>query len=97
MLKSEAMASLAEELPNWQVEQDDPEPRLVRTFNFDDFAEALAFTNKVGGAAEANDHHPQITLTWGSVKVEWWTHSEGGITNKDIDMAKTTDKLVSSS
>lgn len=92
-LNSEELNSLASSIPDWNVEQLAGMPRLVRTFEFADFASALSFTNKVGRAADAADHHPQITLTWGSARVEWWTHSVGGITENDVDMAKTTDTL----
>jgi 4a-hydroxytetrahydrobiopterin dehydratase len=48
------------------------------TFTFPDFAMALDFTNQVGPLAEAEDHHPEILLTWGKVSVRVWTHTVGG-------------------
>ncbi|GAA5335091.1 MULTISPECIES: 4a-hydroxytetrahydrobiopterin dehydratase [Thermus] len=77
---------------DWEVRQD-PE-RLYKRFRFKDFREALAFANRVGELAEAQGHHPRLTVAWGQVEVEWWTHSAGGITEKDREMARLTDSLL---
>ena len=66
---------------------------IVRTFEFGDFAEALAFVNRVGEAAEAADHHPDIDIRWNKVTLRLSTHSEGGITNKDTTLASQIDGL----
>lgn len=66
---------------------------LEREFRFADFAEALAFVNRVGEAAEAANHHPDIAIHWNPVTVRWWTHTAGGITERDMDMAALTDEL----
>lgn len=76
---------------DWEVRQD-PE-RLYKAFRFPNFREALAFANRVGELAEAHNHHPRLTVAWGQVEVEWWTHSAGGITEKDREMARLTDAL----
>lgn len=70
---------------------------MVRQFKFDDFKQAMAFTDKVGELAEANGHHPLVQTTWGSVTVEWWTHKIGGLHQNDAVMAAKTDKLVAGS
>lgn len=66
---------------------------LEKEFHFDDFASALAFVNKVGAAAERANHHPDIQLGWGRVHVSLTTHSEGGVTKKDHDLAGEIDKI----
>ena len=66
---------------------------LYQEFSFTDFVSALAFTNAVGELAEEHNHHPLITLTWGKVGIELWTHSKNDITEKDIALAKAIDKL----
>jgi 4a-hydroxytetrahydrobiopterin dehydratase len=66
---------------------------LARTFAFKDFAEALAFVNKVGVVAEAEGHHPDITLSWGSVGVELTTHAIGGLSENDFIVAAKIDEL----
>ena len=66
---------------------------LVREYEFSDFKSALAFVNKVGELAEAVNHHPDIELGWGRVKVSLTTHSEGGITDKDHSLARKIDAI----
>ncbi len=66
---------------------------LEGEFEFPDFAEALAFTNRVGAVAEAESHHPEITLTWGKVSVQSWTHSIGGLSPNDFILAARIDAL----
>ena len=67
---------------------------LEREFRFADFPEALAFVNRVGEAAEAANHHPDIELHWNRVKLRWWTHVVGAITERDHELARRTDQLV---
>jgi 4a-hydroxytetrahydrobiopterin dehydratase len=67
---------------------------LEREFRFDDFAQALAFVNRVGELAEAADHHPDIELRYNRVTLRWWTHSAGGITERDGELAARTSELV---
>lgn len=68
---------------------------LVREFTFADFADALAFVNKVGALAEAAQHHPDITLSWGKVVVRLSTHSQGKVTSQDHTLAKAIDGISS--
>ena len=77
--------------PSGWVEVDDA---LEREFEFEDFAEALAFVNRVGNAAEQADHHPDIEIHWNRVKLRWWTHVTGSITDRDRRMAARTNELV---
>ena len=67
---------------------------LEREFQFADFAEALAFVNRVAAAAEAADHHPDIEIHWNRVKLRWWTHVTGSITDRDRELAARTSELV---
>ncbi len=80
-------------LPEWQVVEREGEKRLERTFIFKNFAEALAFTNRVGKLAEDADHHPSILLTYGRATVSWWTHKIKGLHRNDFVMAAKTDDL----
>jgi 4a-hydroxytetrahydrobiopterin dehydratase len=66
---------------------------LERDFNFKNFREALAFTNRVGELAEARNHHPDIYLAWGKVRLTLWTHSVGGLSDNDFAFATLVDKL----
>ena len=67
--------------------------RLRRVFVFDDFAQALHFTNKVGELAEEEAHHPALLTEWGRTTVTWWTHKIKGLHRNDLIMAAKTDGL----
>jgi len=67
---------------------------LEREFQFGDFAEALAFVNRVGALAEAEDHHPDIELHWNRVTLRWWTHVRNAITERDHELARRTNELL---
>lgn len=66
---------------------------LTKTFSFDDFQGALAFTNRVGELAEAQGHHPDIYLTWGKVRLDIWTHKIDGLTRSDFVLAAKVEEL----
>ena len=66
---------------------------LEKLFRFDDFRQALAFTNRVGELAEEQDHHPDIHLSWGRVRVTIWTHKIDGLTESDFVFAAKVDAL----
>jgi 4a-hydroxytetrahydrobiopterin dehydratase len=74
-------------LPGWRLK----DGRLSKEFRFPDFAQALAFVNRVGAAAEEMNHHPDIRLGWGRADVETWTHDAGGITALDFELAAKID------
>lgn len=68
---------------------------IAREWQFEDFAAAMVFVNRVAEVAEAANHHPDIRLHgWNKVRLELATHSEGGITQADFDMASRIDALV---
>lgn len=87
------IAELSPEIPDWQLAEVDGVPRLQRSYAFDDFAAALAFTNRVGEIAEQQGHHPQLVTEWGRVTVAWWTHKIRGLHRNDFVMAAKTDGL----
>jgi 4a-hydroxytetrahydrobiopterin dehydratase len=70
------------------------EGALERTFAFKDFREALDFVNSVGELAEAENHHPDIAIHYNKVTLRWWTHTAGGITDRDRELAEKTSALV---
>ena len=68
--------------------------QLVRDLKFANFAEAMAYVNKVAQAAEEANHHPDILVHgWNNVRLSLFTHSEGRITDSDREMAQTIDGL----
>jgi 4a-hydroxytetrahydrobiopterin dehydratase len=70
-------------VPGWQVKDGE----LVRIFQFEDFAAALRFVNRVGDLAEEAGHHPDIDIRYNRVRLGLVTHDEGGLTAKDFDLA----------
>jgi len=89
-LAAEAAAGLAAEVPAWEIRGG---KTLARTFRFPDFKSALAFTDRVGALADAEDHHPDILLSWGKVGIELTTHAAGGLTDNDFILAAKIDRL----
>ena len=76
-------------LKDWQTETD----VLRKRFEFENFAEALAFVNRVGEIAERFDHHPDITFGWGYAEINLTTHDRGGITDFDFAVAKEIETI----
>jgi len=67
---------------------------LERDFEFDDFAGAIAFVNRVAELAESENHHPDIDVRWNKVTLRWITHSAGGITERDRELAARSAELA---
>lgn len=88
------ISELSPQVPGWQILEFDGSPRLERVFNFKNFSDALAFTNKIGALAEEEDHHPLIVTEWGRVKVQWWTHVLNGLHKNDFIMAARINNLI---
>ncbi len=65
---------------------------LLRLYTFKDFAQSLAFANKVGAVAEAEGHHPDLYLAWGKCKVEIWSHKIKGLTESDFVLAAKSER-----
>lgn len=77
----------------WRIVDDH---HLETSFTFPDFKTALAFTNQIGAIAEEHDHHPDIHLRWGSVRITLWTHTVDRLTKKDYALATQIQRLVAS-
>ncbi len=87
------LAELIREIPEWVPVVDSGILKLERMFSFNNFIEAMAFSNKVGELAEAHGHHPAILTEWGKVTVTWWTHKINGLHKTDFILAAKTDRL----
>ena len=91
-LKGQQLQDLMDVLNNdWQVIDDQ---RLEKAYAFDNFQQALDFTNQVGELAEEVDHHPKICLTWGEASITIWTHSIGGLSEADFVFAARADRFA---
>lgn len=76
-------------VPEWELE----EKHIERTFEFDDFNAAIDFVNGVAEIAEEADHHPDIDIRWNKVRLTLSTHSKGGLTENDFELAQRVDNL----
>lgn len=91
-LKGDALKRLMEALGGeWNLVN---EHHLEKTYTFDDWRQAVAFTNRVSDIANEQDHHPDIHLSYGKVKVQIWTHKIDGLTESDFVFAAKTDDVV---
>ncbi len=75
----------------WTVVDDH---HLHKEYVLDDFAEALAFTNRIGAIAEEQNHHPDIYLAWGKVGITIWTHKIDGLTESDFVFAAKCEEAA---
>ena len=91
-LGAEEIGSLLEQLGNhWEVIENH---HLSKTYDFPDFVQALAFTNRAGEMAEEQGHHPDIHLAWGKVGITVWTHKIDGLTESDFIFAAKCDSVL---
>ena len=87
---ADARAKIAD-LAGWSVESG----WLRRTYKTDGWPTTLMLVNAIGFVAEAADHHPDLLVKWGSVQVGLQTHTAGGITGKDLELARLIEAAAS--
>jgi 4a-hydroxytetrahydrobiopterin dehydratase len=87
--EQEATRALGE-LPSWRVERG----TITRTYETDGWSTTLMLVNAIGFLAEAADHHPDLEVSWPKVVVRLSTHSAGGITDKDLALAREIERLA---
>lgn len=91
-LKGSELEALDGQLGNeWRIVD---EHHLEKTYAFKNFVDALAFTNRIGELAEAHNHHPDIELAWGRVRLTIWTHKIKGLSEADFVWAAKADQRV---
>ena len=91
MLNDAEIARALEGLPGWSRRDD----ALVRQYLVEGgFSDAVAFVSRLAAAADDADHHPDIAISWNRVTVAWSTHSAGGITDRDVAMARHADAIA---
>src|SRR5262245_39110449 len=90
LLNNQDIKEWLKKLPEWDLEK----KHIERTFEFDDFTLAMDFVNSVAEIAEEEDHHPNIDIRYNKVRIELSTHSEGGLTDMDFELAEKIDTLV---
>lgn len=90
-LTEEERAGLADALPQWRMVEG--RDAIARSFRFRDFSEAWGFMCRVALAAEAQDHHPEWSNVWNRVEITLSTHDAGGLSARDIRLARTIDQI----
>lgn len=91
LLDADQLAAALQPLPAWEHSAG----WLSRTWKTDGWHSSMLIVNAISFLAEASDHHPDVELHWGSVVVRLQTHSAGGITDRDIDLATSIERLIS--
>jgi 4a-hydroxytetrahydrobiopterin dehydratase len=86
----EVERAIADDLPDWGL----VEGAITRQVQAPTFLDGIALVQRVAEAAEARNHHPDIDIRWTTVTFTLSTHSEGGITAKDLDLAAEIDRLA---
>ena len=92
-LTGQQISDYLERLPGWKIVEVEGIPRLEKSFSFENFREAVVFTNRVAELAEEADHHPAILVSWGKAAVSWWTHVNKRLGENDFIMAARTEKI----
>jgi 4a-hydroxytetrahydrobiopterin dehydratase len=90
LLKAQDIKEWLKKLPEWELDK----KQIERTFEFDDFTQAMEFVNGVAEIAEEEDHHPDIDVRYNKVRVALSTHTEGGLTEMDFEVAEKIGTLV---
>jgi 4a-hydroxytetrahydrobiopterin dehydratase len=90
LIKGDQLKTRLKKIPEWELEK----KHLERTFEFDDFSESIDFVNGVAEVAEEEEHHPDIDIRYNKVRLMISTHSKGGITELDFELAERIDTLA---
>lgn len=93
-MTQEAAEKYLQEAPEWELR--DHATRLKRTFKFNNFADAMKLAQKIGDLCEEENHHPDITVSWGYCRVEFQTHKINGLHENDFIMAAKVNHLAGS-
>lgn len=89
-LSPSEIAARLKTLPGWRLE----EGAIVRDYPTDGWPTTLMLVNAIGFVAEAADHHPDLAVSWGKVQVKLWTHSAGGVTASDLELAQLIEQTA---
>jgi len=89
LIKADELKNRLKKIPEWDLEK----KHIERTFEFDEFSEAIDFLNSVTEVAEDEEHHPDIDIRFNKVRLILSTHSKGGLTELDFSLAERIDTL----
>ena len=85
---------LVHELSGWAIDETGGHARLVKSLRFKGFMPGVEMVRTIAGLAEAEGHHPDLMLTYGSLTVHLWTHTAGGLTENDFILAAKIDRAL---
>src|SRR5436305_10925384 len=91
LIKQSELKDRMKKIPEWELEKN----QIERTFEFDDFVDAIDFVDRVAEVAEEEEHHPDIDIRYNKVRLVVSTHSKGGLTEFDFNLAERIDTLRS--
>lgn len=89
LIKADELKNRLKKIPEWELEK----KHIERTFEFDDFTDAIDFVNSVAEVADEEEHHPDIDIRYNKVRLVLSTHSKGGLTDLDFGLAERIDTL----
>ena len=89
-LSDDQARKMLRETPGWEIVDN----RIERTFKFANFVEAMGFANEITRIAEEENHHPDLHISWGKVKVDLSTHKIGGLSENDFTLAAKIDRIL---
>ena len=92
LVPDDKQKELLKDLDGWIIDNLDIS-KLTKQFKFNNYKQSIAFTNLIADLAESQDHHPKITLEWGSVSLEWWSHTIKGLHMNDFICAAKSDEI----
>ena len=88
LLSTDEITNRLKDLPSWSASESGDDTAITATFEFNDFADALAFVNQVGHEAEKMNHHPDIDIRWNQVTLVQSSHAAGGVTAADFELVQ---------
>ncbi len=94
LVPDEQQIELIKDLEGWIIDKS-VISKLVKTFQFSNYVQTLEFVNLIADLSENEDHHPKITIEWGQVCLEWWSHKIKGLHMNDFVCAAKSDELFS--
>lgn len=92
-LPRDEVETLLQQLQGWTVVERDGHLQLTKTYRFKAFLPGVALVNAIAQVAEAEAHHPDLHLSYGSLRVDLWTHAAGGLTENDFVLAAKMDQI----
>jgi 4a-hydroxytetrahydrobiopterin dehydratase len=94
-LPADRVDDLLQQLRDWSVAESGGHLQLTKTYRFKGFMPGVELLNRIARIAEAEGHHPDLHLSYGSLRVDLWTHVAGGLTENDFVLAAKIDQIPS--